>query len=219
MNRVKQNQRRTANQETRADQEGTTGGQEQADRIELPSPAQLAQIAAAAGPRDNPDRAIQEAAKLYLRAALFCREHRDDSLETLGRAVGATTPMQRSLGELRKRAVEFHPKPAGFPATLKEFFRLIVKAKTPADCMGRLRAFLREGYRRTSWRPGAKSYTAAEAEAKACTQIAAMTEADKQGGYFTEYQWTVLGSAYMGWWREQKSAKARESAAKRKVSA
>jgi hypothetical protein len=48
MNRPRHSRRRTAHQETRADQERTTGKQEQGDRIELPSPAQLAQIAAAA---------------------------------------------------------------------------------------------------------------------------------------------------------------------------
>jgi hypothetical protein len=223
MNRARQNQRRTADQETRADQERTTGGQEQGDRIELPSPAQLAQIAAAAGPKDNPDRAIQEAAKLYLRAALFCREHRDDSLETLGRAVGATTPMQRSHEELRKLAKwpDGLPKPAKFPATLKEFFRLVVRARTTTECTARLHDFLREGYLRPLFwrRPNQESYTTAEAEAKACAQIAEIKEADKQGGHFTEDQWQMLGSKYMAWWREQKSEKARGSAMKKKKAA
>lgn len=155
----------------------------------------------------------------YLRAVLFCREHGNDSPDMLGRVVGATTPLQRGFEELKKRAVEWPaglPKPDRFPATLKEFLRLIVKAKTPADCMPRLLRFLREGYSSPPWRAREKSYTADEAEVKAYDEMQAITEADKQGGYFTKLQWLMLASEYRDWWRDLKSAQARESAAKRK---
>lgn len=63
---------------------------EAAKRSLLPSPLQLTQIAAASGPTENPDAAIKNAVRLYLRAKRFCDEHGKDSLADLALAAGDT---------------------------------------------------------------------------------------------------------------------------------
>jgi hypothetical protein len=88
------------------------------------------------------------------------------------------------------------PKPVSFPATLNDFFRLIVKAKT-LDATKRLRDFLSEQGGNTDW---------------AAKFIGKIKEGDKRGGFFTEQKWQPMAGEYMLWWKQQKSAKARDSA-------
>jgi hypothetical protein len=153
------------------------------------------------------------------------------------------TPFDRIVREpLEKIAVEWPadlPKPKRFPATLKDFLSHIVNAKTPADSMRRLRQFLCErGPRSSFWDLEApplghgfkpiqtllprslfgdeKPLTPAERYAWGISQILAIKDADKRGGYFTQDIWLGMGSAYRYWWKDQKSRKARESAKKRK---
>src|SRR5262245_14363964 len=51
--------------------------------VKMPSPLQLAKLAAAVGPREKPDEAIRTALRFYLRATLFLKHHRNDSLADL----------------------------------------------------------------------------------------------------------------------------------------
>jgi len=94
--------------------------------------------------------------------------------------------------QLKKIAYDWPPdlaKPAQFPATRKDFFRLIVDAKTPADCMHRLRQFLRETKRceaiiprDTHWDIPHDRFTDAERDVWAVSQIQAINDGDKEGG-------------------------------------
>jgi hypothetical protein len=130
-----------------------------------------------------------------------------------------TTAKKRLSEGLEKIAVEWPPdlpKPPEFPATLKDFLRLIVNAKTPADCMQRLRQFLRErGPRSSFWVDNPTP--ADKADTWVVSRIQAIREEDRKGGFFTDqWAWLKLASAYTYWWKEQKSIKASESAKKRK---
>ena len=183
----------------------------------LPSPLQLAQIAATVGPTDNPDAAVRNAMRLYLRALHFSQKHQNDSVADLALAVGDTTLLDQMCEELNEHAVQWPselPKPDEFPATLKDFLCLIVKAKTPADGTARLRRFLREkGCHPSFW---ATNKPPTEAETGAANQIQAIKEGDEKGGYFTQDRWLAMASAYLNWWSDQKSAKARLSARERR---
>jgi len=207
----------TMGQQMQAGQQ-STADQQQREGVDLPSPAQLAQVAAAVGPAHDPGMAIRRAVGLYLRAVRFCREPRNDSEETLGLAVGVTTNMERFIETFRGRTVKWPeglPKPKCFPATLRDFCHLIVKARTSADCTARLQDCLRDQYLRPPLWPVGKSYTAAEAEAQACARIEEIREADKQGGYFDQCQWAMLGAEYVAWWRKKRSEETRVSATRK----
>src|SRR5665213_546785 len=105
----------------------------------------------------------------------------------------------RAHSQIRER-IENVPKPASFPATLKEFFRLIVKADT-ATATKRLRDFLAYKSGKTDW---------------AINFIGKIKEEDKSGGYFIENKWQSLAGEYLHWWKQQKSDKARTSALRKK---
>ena len=153
-----------------------------------------------------------------------------------------TSAFDALLENLNKKALPWPidlPKPKQFPATLKDFLRLIVKAKTPADCTARLRRFFCErGPRnfpwlvekaslppgakpleallpRTAFGPTEKQLTQAERENWAASEFQAIKDGDRKGGYFDELRWISMGSAYRYWWKAQKSMKARESAKRR----
>lgn len=60
------------------------------ERVKLPSPAELAQIAASLGPAAYFDKPIEEAMKLYLQAVLFLDEVKDASLDAIAERIGYT---------------------------------------------------------------------------------------------------------------------------------
>ena len=96
--------------------------------------------------------------------------------------------------------------PQMFPATLNDFLNLIVRAKTPADSMKRLRDFIlyEQAENPDLYRDPADI-------------IAEMKAQDQEGGCFANFEtWHSLASGYANWWNSQKSRKARESASKRK---
>ena len=96
--------------------------------------------------------------------------------------------------------------PSKFPATLDDFLRLIVRAKTPADSMKRLRDFFRCRHAEHPNRYRDAADTIAEIKAHDC-----------EGGYFADFQmWRSKANAYGVWWMNQKSLKASQSAQKRK---
>jgi hypothetical protein len=116
------------------------------------------------------------------------------------------------LEESKKAA----PKPESFPATLEDFYRLIVKAKTPADCAKRFRDFLGNVFARYPSPGNGKSRAKIAPEGSAIMHIQKIKQADKEGGFFTESKWLALVGRYSDWWKQQKSSKSRESASKRK---
>jgi hypothetical protein len=96
--------------------------------------------------------------------------------------------------------------PKKFPATLNDFLRIIVRAKTPADSMKRLRDFFRHEQAENP-----------DLYRDPADRIAEMKARDQDGGYFADFNtWRSLTRIYEGWWRSQKSSKASESASKRK---
>jgi hypothetical protein len=108
------------------------------------------------------------------------------------------------------------PKPESFPATLEDFYRLIVKARTPADCAKRFRDFLGNVCSRYPAPGKGESLARTAPEDSAIIHIQKIKDADKEGGFFTESKWLALAGRYSDWWKQQKSSKSRESASKRK---
>jgi hypothetical protein len=108
----------------------------------------------------------------------------------------------RAFNESKNRPL---PKEYPVPGKLKDFLRLTVKAKTPADATKRLRDYFR--YEATQ-----EGKTNPEGEAVA--RIQEIKDADQKGGYFTMRRWRSLNGSYFLWWWQQKRVKARQSASK-----
>lgn len=100
----------------------------------------------------------------------------------------------------RHARIDGAPPAASYPATLKDFYRVIVKAKT-VDAEKRLRDFLSEKSGRADWATGF---------------IGKIKEEDKLGGFFTERKWQAMAGEYLFWWKQQISKKARVSALSKK---
>lgn len=98
------------------------------------------------------------------------------------------------------------PKPDRFPATLNDFFDKIVKAQTRGRDEKRLRDFLCQ----------CSFANDANTPLKADNLIQRIKEADKDGGFFSETKWDMMGGSYLDWWKGEKSRKAGESARQRK---
>jgi hypothetical protein len=88
--------------------------------------------------------------------------------------------------------------PTSFPASLDQFLRLAVDARTTADSTKRLRDFLISKF------PDNESF--------AIEELAKM----RRDGFPTKESWLDLGDAYVRWWIKERSKKAAESAHKRK---
>jgi hypothetical protein len=125
------------------------------------------------------------------------------------------------------------PMPKKFPATLKDFLRMIVKARTEADGIARLRHYFR--HQATSrFRllellsaksgvplvkpidPLFKPSTEEEATNAANASIQVIKQSDEGGGFFDQNKWIAIGGHYRDWWGEKKSVIASSSARKRK---
>jgi hypothetical protein len=133
------------------------------------------------------------------------------------------------------------PRPAKFPATLDDFLRLIVCAKTPDD-MSRFREFLRYRVERSY---ASKEYTGREGDAEENPDLQALrnehaarwkaldskkrrelVEAEADGlitryrergiGHSSPAAWDSFANDYLNWWKAQRSQKARASAMQRK---
>lgn len=131
----------------------------------------------------------------------------------------ATPRLDEACAEFDKIAVEWPsglPRPNHFPATLKDFLARIVKARTPADSTARFRQFLGASAGRDSFWVAKKPMTTEKRDDWVVSQFQAVKDGDNTGGFFTEGVWLSMGSAYIDWWKDQISIKARESAKKRK---
>jgi len=131
-----------------------------------------------------------------------------DSGEVLQRDGTAALFLERGVNNpaVRKSWRDAGFMPQQFPATLNDFLRLIVRAKTPADSMKRLRDFYQ--YEQTKY---------PDLYRDPANRIAEMKASDREGGYFADFKsWQSRACVYEIWWNNQKSCKARESASKRK---
>jgi len=170
-------------------------------------PEGLANLAAAVSHGKSPAKAVAYALEL-------CRE----SVKALNRIaleeVGVTTDGVNLLSHdsTMERLAKIEnwkkivPKPDKFPATLDDFFRLVVKAKTTADSMKRLRDF----YRQSSFEKDK------DPQSRAANQIQHIKDGDDLGGFFTETKWELLAGNYLEWWKRKKSTVASISARQRK---
>jgi hypothetical protein len=205
--------------------------------IKLPEPKELAKLVNhfidpnSRVESRHVDEAIKKAVRSYLRSALFYRDHQNDSLIELAKAV-SDSELANSLWVADLQATQVQawpedlPKPQKFPATLRDFLALIVRAKTQADSMKRFRDFLTryyQHYNHPRW-IGGRLRSKKEAEDKTLETLNAINSADKEPekggdekhGYFTKDIWVRFARAYQFWRRRQKSRKARKSARSRK---
>lgn len=149
----------------------------------FPTREQLALIAAATQ-RANPTEAVQHALALWHEAG-----------ETLEAVANNGVPL-----------------PPKFPATLDDFLRIVVAARTPADATKRLRDFYTEEHARPLiFRGEVSNEDFEQAGKKASYEI----QGWKDGGFRDAKQWRSLASRYLLWWTIQKSVKAQASALKR----
>jgi hypothetical protein len=131
-----------------------------------------------------------------------------DSGEVLQSGGTAALFLDRALNDpaVKKSWQDAGKMPARFPAKLDDFLNLIVRAKTPADSMKRLREFF--------------SHEQAENPdlyREPADRIAEMKARDREVGCFANFKsWQIEACAYDIWWSGQKSKKARESASKSK---
>lgn len=168
----------------------------------------LAKLAAAVSNRRKPAEAVEYAVGLLDEAqkklvllnlqhygfagALIANEH-DELIETL-----------KNIARHDKDT----PMPSSFPATLKDFFKIIVCAKTEADATKRVRDFLRWEIARCGF------FT--DPVGEAASVIQAMKKADKTGGFFKESHWKAFGGHYLDWWKQEKCQKNRRNAKAKK---
>lgn len=175
----------------------------------LPSREQLAMIAAST-PRKNPADAVRHALDVWREAGKVLANER----------IAMT---QRPFAGI--------PLPPKFPATLRDFLRLAINTRTPADSMKRLRDYLRERNRiyllaeklesqeaATQGHAGTKKIARPTLEPDDEEQVerrAAVEIESMQNHGLTQMGWRRLALSYHTWWREKKSNQARISAKKR----
>lgn len=131
-----------------------------------------------------------------------------DSGEVLQCDGTATLFLERAVNDpsVRKSWSDAGKMPRKFPATLDDFLRLIVRARTPADSMKRLRDFFRYQQAKNP-----------DLHRDPVDRIAKMKVRDKEEGYFADFKrWQSGACVYEIWWDSQKSSKASDSASKRK---
>lgn len=125
---------------------------------------------------------------------------------------------------LVRQGVAHVPLPKkGFPATLADFLRVVVGAKTPADATKRLRDFYRETLcdHTTSPLPH-KPYSAEDHDRDGGPTVdpeqwaATAIQGWKECGFRTEHEWLELAQHYLTWWTDQVSKKNSTSAKQRR---
>jgi hypothetical protein len=169
------------------------------DGIKPPTQFELAMLAATVsrGTTQEPLEAVSYAWELWYESG-GCVQHGGLAAWALYRSI-------EDPAVLRSWRERGHA-PRKFPATLDDFLRLIVKAKTPADSMKKLRDFFRH---EQAQRPQLYGDPAG--------RIAEIKAADRAGGYFADFKrWQSMACVYEIWWADQKSLKASNSAKKRK---
>jgi len=151
----------------------------------LPTREQLAMIAAA-NQRKNSADAVQHALALW-----------QESVNTL------EIFKWREFGSI--------PQPAKFPATLKDFLRLIVKGKEPCDREKSFRDFLKAHVAETIERSRLEKPDADEVERFGLFHL----QAWRDGGCPGKRQWLATARDYLAWHRRCVSEVNRHNALKR----
>lgn len=166
---------------------------------ELPPPLELAKLAAVLHRNENYyfDQAIQKAAQLYRKAVQF---HEKFAKATAKEKTVMLADWDTELAEIV--ADEYFPwrkvipnPEHGHPATLNEFLRRVVKAKTPADCEKNLR-----DYFRSQCPPGHDDL-----------DFAAQWLAKLKEDGLDDEQWYGLGSSYLSWRKDHVSEQNRKN--------
>lgn len=177
----------------------------------LPSIEELARLAAiaSAGMKKRPSDAVAYAFKLWRESHAAIERFSSEEAGIPGLGSFERTLDQIDLVQQEQAARKVlranMSMPPKFPATLEDFQRLIVKARTPADSTKRLRDFFCHSFAATEDDPGT-------AAARLFQRI---KDEDKAGGSFSKQKWLLLGARYSAWWKDQRSSKAATSAAAR----
>lgn len=104
--------------------------------------------------------------------------------------------------------------PKKFPASLDDFLSLIVRARTPADSMKRLRDFFRDKTVADLKTGGFDGPVTPDDNAQ--VETAVEQDIKRLGDYgISKTKWGALAKHYYGWWARQKSAKSGAAAKKR----
>jgi len=165
--------------------------------IKAPDTKTLAVLAAIVGlgSKKRPHESVQYAWELWCESESLVRRGEIDASWAIERVGDHLPDIKRP--EWKDRL------PKRFPATLDDFLRLIVKAKTPADSHKRLKDYFHDVCAET----GSK-----DPEGDAVKSIEFIKDLDKKGGRFKRRAWVLEARSYDAWWRSKKSGKARESA-------
>ena len=124
--------------------------------------------------------------------------------------------MKTDNDALPTREQEAIQLPRRFPATLRVFLRLVVRAKTQDVGTKRLRDYYRHRYSRwLSFRGTLAPEDADDVERRAVSEIAAWNGSKENRNTFTAEKWHKLAGEYLAWWTTHKSEMARQSALKR----
>lgn len=142
----------------------------------------------------------------------------------------------REIDRIDEESNKSLPMPARFPATLRDFYRLVVKARTVADNQARFRKFLclrGFGIVPEGQQARAREEKAAALEAKglrvkrgasfadqaskwATKRFEEINCRDKAGGFFNKRGWQETALAYLEWWKRDRSEQNSKNAKKRK---
>jgi len=127
---------------------------------------------------------------------------------------------------IANRHFEGIPFPKKYPASLEDFFRYVVRAKTPSESQERFKDFFRETtrYIMVSESPQEESTNRSSRPNEMMTESGEIDRdryAEKAlAAYsYSRFQnnscWVPLARDYLNWWRRKKSTKAREAVAKK----
>jgi hypothetical protein len=121
---------------------------------------------------------------------------------------------EKEIEEIAGETSKSPPMPLKFPATLDDFFRLVVNARTKAEATARFRLFLSTYY--FDIQHGRSPSTESEALNWTVEQFECIKRRDKAGGVFSGALWDRLAFAYREWWDRHVSNLRSESSKKRK---
>ncbi|HOK76429.1 MAG TPA: hypothetical protein PLW35_01765 [Verrucomicrobiota bacterium] len=152
----------------------------------------------------------QEQPDLQTLALMAASSGRRNAKDAVRFAQAVWNEARRALGLIEPAL----PMPGRWPATGKDFMRLVVRGRTEADSVGRLRQFFFEQKSKTLLFHGK---LAAE-DRKECEQYAAgMVGRIRKSDYvLDERGWRRLAGEYLTWWRAHLSEQRKLAAGKRK---
>lgn len=193
--------------------------------------AELASLAAtvASGTKKTPAEAVAYALELWRESAVV-----------LANAWEEGDAWQCDLADMRDLIANLAKDkivslPDRFPATLKDFLTLVVKAKTPADGTKRVRDWGKSQVQgffiipktkrvRVPSDPEKRKKLIQEGQLSLApthefATLEMIIEGDKAGGFFkTKTQWRRFALRYISWWKQERSRTARASVMRKQKS-